>query len=183
MGNSNKRAKQALIDIYGEFCMFEKARIAERIEQMGGIRTYRSYVAEKKFKGKKISKQLTYHHLKHRSEGGPANIENGAVVAEIAHAYLYSLPRHQEEIINDMLRRFKINALEVNTQGIGNHESIEIDMSNYMTLPVYNNTVKQNRERTAKRQKKTENLSRAEVKRDTTRKIKEYYEREDDYDR
>lgn len=64
----NKTAKNELIKIYGEHCMFEKARIAERIEAMGGIRTYKSYVAEKRFKGKKISKQLTYHHLKHKSE-------------------------------------------------------------------------------------------------------------------
>ena len=44
--SSNKSAKNKLIDIYGEHCMFERARIAERIEQMGGIRTYRSYVDE-----------------------------------------------------------------------------------------------------------------------------------------
>ena len=78
MGKSNKRAKAALIEIYGDGCMFEKARIAERIEQMGGIRTYRSYVAEKRFKGKKIAKQLTYHHLVHKSDSGKATVENGA---------------------------------------------------------------------------------------------------------
>lgn len=33
--SSNKGAKKALIEIYGEHCMFAKARIAERIEQMG----------------------------------------------------------------------------------------------------------------------------------------------------
>lgn len=49
----NKDAKKALIEIYGERCMFEIAKIAERIEAMGGIRTYKSYTTEKRFKGKK----------------------------------------------------------------------------------------------------------------------------------
>lgn len=73
MGKSNKRAKSALIEIYGDGCMFEKARIAEKIEKMGGIRTYRSYVSEKRFKGKSIKKQLTYHHLRHKSERWTSN--------------------------------------------------------------------------------------------------------------
>lgn len=33
--SSNKGAKKALIEIYGDGCMFAKARIAEKIEQMG----------------------------------------------------------------------------------------------------------------------------------------------------
>ena len=73
MGKSNKRAKAALLEIYGDGCMFEKARIAEKIERMGGIKTYRSYVAEKRFKGKAIKKQLTYHHLRHKSERWTSN--------------------------------------------------------------------------------------------------------------
>ena len=33
--SKNKGAKKALIEIYGEHCMFERAKIAERIEQIG----------------------------------------------------------------------------------------------------------------------------------------------------
>ena len=178
MGKSNKRAKAALIEIYGDGCMFEKARIAERIEQMGGIRTYRSYVAEKRFKGKKIAKQLTYHHLVHKSDRGPATVENGAVVEATAHAYLHSLPRHQEEIINNMLRLYKINFIEMNTQGVVQHDTIEFDMSNYVTIPVYNDNDRYNRKKAINERKKIERLSRAQVKRETRRKIEEYYEEE-----
>ena len=47
------------------------------------------------------------HHLRHRSENGATSIENGANVAEVAHQYMHSLPRDQEEIINNMLRQWK----------------------------------------------------------------------------
>ena len=178
MGTSNKRAKAALIEIYGDGCMFEKARIAEKIEQMGGIRTYRSYVAEKRFKGKSIKKQLTYHHLRHKSEGGPASVENGAVVEATAHAYLHSLPRHQEEIINNMLRLYKINVIEMNTQGVVQHDAIEFDVSDYVTIPVYSDNERYNRKKAIQERKKGEHLSRAQIKRETRRKIEEYYEEE-----
>lgn len=177
MGKSNKRAKEELIKIYGNGCMFEKAKVAERIEQMGGIRTYRSYVAEKRFKGKPIKKQLTYHHLRHKSEGGPATVENGAVVEAVAHAYLHSLPRHQEEIANNMLRAYKINALEFNTQEVCQGLTIETDMSEYVTIPLYDDNEKYNRKK-AKEQKvriQTESFSRARTKTETMQKIKDYY--------
>ena len=50
---------------------------------------------------------MTYHHLRHREDGGKANIENGASINALAHCYLHSLPREQEEIVNNMLRDFK----------------------------------------------------------------------------
>ena len=178
MGKSNKRAKAALIEIYGDGCMFEKARIAEKIEQMGGIRTYRSYVAEKRFKGKSIKKQLTYHHLQHKSDRGPATVENGAVVEATAHAYLHSLPRHQEEIINNMLRAYKLNFIELSSEGVLNHGSVDIDMSEYITIPVYDDNDRYNRKKAINERKKGERLSRAQVKRETRRKIEEYYEGE-----
>ena len=178
MGKSNKRAKEELIRIYGDGCMFEKARIAQRIERMGGIKTYRSYVADKRFRGKSIKKQLTYHHLQHKSDGGPATVENGAVVEATAHAYLHSLPRHQEEIINNMLRAYKLNFIELSSEGVLNHGSVDIDMSDYITLPLYDDNARYNRRKAIEERKKGERLSRAQIKRETQRKIQEYYERE-----
>lgn len=179
MGKGNKKAKDKLIAIYGNNCMFASAKIAERIERMGGIRTYKSYVAEKKFKGKKISSQLTYHHLKHRSEGGPATVENGAVVAVTAHEYLHSLPRKQEEIINDMLRRYKLNALIVDTEGVQAHASVELDIEDCISIPVYNNTPQENQKRFEERKTKLEPTNRAKTKRETQKALQRYYEGED----
>lgn len=80
------------------------------MKQWAGIKTYRQYVQEHRYKLKKIiqlEKQMTLHHLIHRSEGGHTSEHNGAVVNSLAHGYLHSLPRHQEEIINNMLREYK----------------------------------------------------------------------------
>ena len=176
MGKGNRRAKDKLIALYGDKCMFASARIAERIEQMGGIRTYKSYVAEKKFKGKKISTQLTYHHLKHRSEGGPATVENGAVIAVTAHEYLHSLPRKQEEIINDMLRKYKLNALAFSSEGVQAHATIELDTADYISIPVYDNKPQKDKRRFDKEKTRLEPANRAKLKRETQKALDKYYE-------
>lgn len=106
----NRSIRQSLERIYGKGCMFQKALIAQRIEEMGGIKTYRQFIQERHYSLKEIRKleaTMTLHHLKHRSEGGPTTEENGAVINELAHRYEHSLPRHQEEIINNMLRDYK----------------------------------------------------------------------------
>ena len=107
--NKNRQIRQQLTRLYGEGCFFERAHIAEKIEKMGGIKTYKKFLQEKRYTGKKIVNQISMHHLCHRSEGGSTTVYNGANVSTIAHQYLHSLPRDQEEIINNELRRFKYN--------------------------------------------------------------------------
>ena len=107
--NKNRQIRQQLTRLYGEGCFFERAHIADKIEKMGGIKTYKKFLREKRYTGKKIVNQISMHHLCHRSEGGSTTVYNGANVSTIAHQYLHSLPRNQEEIINNELRRFKYN--------------------------------------------------------------------------
>lgn len=66
--NKNKQMRRQLERLYGKGCFFERAHIAEKIEQMGGIKTYKKFIQEKRYTGKKIIFQISYHHLKHRSE-------------------------------------------------------------------------------------------------------------------
>lgn len=177
--SSNKGAKNKLIEIYGRHCMFERARVAERIERIGGIKTYRSYLADKKFKGKRIVKQLTYHHLQHKSDGGKATEENGAVVDATAHAYMHSLPRHQEEIINNMLRAYKINFMELNQGQVLGAGTLEIeDEIEFISIPIETDEAEIRRARAIYEKKKQEQFSRAKVKEETRRKIEEYWENE-----
>ena len=71
--HKNKVIRERLERIYGEGCMFQRAYIAERIEQIGGIKTYKEYIREHKYtfkKVKKLEETMTLHHLKHRSERG-----------------------------------------------------------------------------------------------------------------
>ena len=106
----NRKIRELLEKIYGEGCMFQKAKIEKRIEQLGEIRTYRQFKEEHRYKLKKIKifeQMMSLHHLKHKSEGGQTTVDNGAVINSLAHTYLHSLPRADEEIINDMLREYK----------------------------------------------------------------------------
>ena len=160
MSKNNRSAKKELERIYGKGCFFERAHIAEKIEAMGGIRTFKIFVQEKKFKGKSISHQITYHHLKHRSEGGKATVENGANVEEIAHQYLHSLPRDQEEVINNMLREFKLNCVMMTGDGqIQEAKSISFDFGeDVLVIPLYDNDERHNPEiarQQAKERRKT----------------------------
>ena len=199
MSKNNRSAKKELERIYGKGCFFERAHIAERIEAMGGIRTFKIFVQEKKFKGKPISHQITYHHLKHRSEGGKATVENGANVEEVAHQYLHSLPRNQEEIINNMLREFKLNCVMMTGDGqVQEAQSISFNFGeDVLVIPLYDNDERHNPEvarqqaeerekakhtKEYKKKKKYERLqnpTRAMKKRELQRIIEE----EEDWDR
>lgn len=175
---SNKSARQELEMIYGKGCMFRKARIAERIEKMGGIRTYKSFVETRRYKSKKLYKLLetmTYHHLRHLENDGRTDVANGAIVNELAHQYLHSLPREQEEIINNMLREYK---KEFELRGgllVPSESSIDIiqpfttdltleETEDYLIIPLVNNT----REDDEKRK-----FNRAQEKRNTQKLIDE----------
>lgn len=123
--SSNKQARQELERLYGKGDMFKKARIAEKIEARGGIKTYKKFKEGTKFKEKKknqLEKRMTFHHLRHKANGGRTAPENGAIVNELAHEYLHSLPREQEEVINNMLREYKkaidIAVAEVKADGV-----------------------------------------------------------------
>ena len=199
MSNSNRSAKKELERIYGKGCFFNRAKVAEQIEAMGGIKTFKVFVQEKRFKGKPISHQITYHHLKHKSEGGKATVENGANVEEVAHQYLHSLPRNQEEIINNMLREFKLNCVMMTGDGrVQEAQSISFNFGeDVLVIPLYDNDERHNPEvarqqaeerekakhtKEYKKKKKYERLqnpTRAMKKRELQRMIEE----EEDWDR
>lgn len=148
---TNKSARQALEIRYGKKCMFNRAKIAEKIEQMGGIKTYKTFKKQCRYtknKLKKLEETLTYHHLVHRSEGGATTVENGAVINELAHQYIHSLPREEEELINDMLRSFKLSTAIVNSGVVIQTQQVDIPFlteeavqgDDFLVIPVYENT-------------------------------------------
>lgn len=108
--SSNKSVREELEREYGQGCMFKKAHIEEKVEAKRTIKTYKRFIQQQRFTRKKIKKleeMMTLHHLQHRSEGGKTNAENGAIVNALAHMYMHSLPREQEEFINNELRQYK----------------------------------------------------------------------------
>jgi len=105
----NKKVREKLEKQYGKGCMFKKAKVEEKIEKRV-IKTYRKFIENRKYTGKVIEfyeSQMNLHHLKHKAEGGATTVENSAEVCSLAHMYMHSLPRGQEEIINNILREYK----------------------------------------------------------------------------
>lgn len=110
MGNKNRSVRIALARIYGSGCMFKKSGVEDYIEKLGNIKTYKKYKESLHYKPKKIEvleEMMSLHHLKHKSEGGRTDEANGAIINILAHQYMHSLPRSQEEIINDYIREWK----------------------------------------------------------------------------
>ena len=146
----NKQARKELERIYGKGCFFARAKLAERLEQQGIEElSFKRFVESKRYRGKPISHRITYHHLKHRAEGGKATVENGANLEEIAHQFLHSLPRREEEKINNMLREWKLNFATLSGEEqeiVFGEESGTIELGlqdDFIEIPVYTQTKKQ----------------------------------------
>lgn len=123
--HKNKVIRERLEKIYGKGCMFQKALIAERIEAIGGIKTYKEYIEEHRYSFKKVKKlesTMTLHHIKHRADGGATSERNGAVVSALGQGYLHSLPKEHEEIVNGMLRDYKAGI------DSGRYERVDVEL-------------------------------------------------------
>lgn len=134
----NKKIRMQLEKMYGKGCFFARARLAERLEQIDKDLSFKRFVQKKIYSGKKISHQISLHHLQHSSEFGSTTVENGANVEEIAHQFLHSLPRDKEEIANNMLRQWKLNYVTINGEEAGtvDLENVEI-AEDVIVIPVY----------------------------------------------
>ena len=98
--SSNKNIHNELARIYGNKCMF----LATHSDNAH----YKKYT--KRYKSKELRRlirRITVHHLQHRSENGSTTIENCSLVSELAHRYIHTLPRDEEEIINNRIRHYK----------------------------------------------------------------------------
>ena len=101
---------------------------------------------------------------------------------------MHSLPREHEEIINNMLREFKVNCITM--QGNGKPEAAAAfqieENTDFMEIPLYDMETLPEYHRKAYRQKKrykdtksmkyrkAKNPSREEVKRRTQKEIEDY---------
>ena len=112
MRNCSK--KKELIKIYGRRSMYKAAKIDDIIKPLFG-KSYAEYEASEpfdEFKMDSMKKKLAYHHMQHVSENGGTDIDNGAIVTSLEHAFIHTLSRQEEEVVNNELRRFKENYLK-----------------------------------------------------------------------
>lgn len=95
--SSNKRAKEELIRLYGAECFIDKLKL--RIDP-----------TPKRYKGKgqmKKMKQLTFHHIKMRKDGGRATVENGALLSAENHAWFHQQSLQDQAVMNAMFQEYK----------------------------------------------------------------------------
>ena len=171
MGNKNKKVRIELARIYGSGCFFLRSGAEDYIEKLGTIRTYKKYKAGLKFKSKKMKVYediMTLHHLIHKSEGGAASVENGAIINAIAHQYMHSLPRNQEEIINDYIREWKKQMKrqdydEVKVQLV---DSLDIPYELKTTLFDIDDLIKRDKKRSIDKQRREERIEMQRIKKE-----------------
>lgn len=172
---SNKKKREELEHIYGKGSMFDKAKTEEYISSLPKIKGYARFVKEKHFTTKdirRLTKRMNYHHLEHRADGGGTTIENGAVVNELQHRYIHSLPRSHEEIINNHIRKWKADFISLTAEGVIESKEIDIDLSkDFIEIPAISYTDKKISK------KKLQEKQRRLEKREMQRIKKEYEER------
>jgi hypothetical protein len=94
--SSNKRAKEELIRHYGAECFIEKLKLRKE--------------PKKHYTGKgqmKRMKQLTYHHIKMKKDGGRATRENGALLSAENHSWFHQQSPQAQGYMNAMFQEYK----------------------------------------------------------------------------
>lgn len=151
--STNKRAKERLIELYGAECFIEKLHL--RIDKEP--RKYTSKGQMKKMK------QLTYHHIREKSKGGKATIENGALLSAENHSWFHKQSPTEQARMNDIFQQYK---------------ACKVVFVDELELPFKINAAIVTPEDLMPKPKKKHN--RAQVKRETMAAIQEYeYEDEE----
>ena len=94
--SSNKRAKQRLIKRYGSIDFLDRLQIK--------IPECKRYTSKGQLKR---MKQLTYHHIKKKSEGGNASVENGALLTDEHHVWFHQQPEEIQKELNEAFQELK----------------------------------------------------------------------------
>ena len=93
----NKQAKEKLIKLYGPECFIEKLKLRKDTEP-------------KRYKSKgqmKRMKQLTYHHIRMKKNGGRATVENGALLSAENHAWFHKQCPQNQNYMNELFQEYK----------------------------------------------------------------------------
>lgn len=160
--SSNKSIKEEMIRRYGAKCFIERLKLRDT----SGLR----------YKGKgqyKKMKMLTYHHIRMKSKGGKATIENGALLSAENHAWFHQQPKADQERMNQQFQDLKRNI----DNGYEECQVVlapESDITTPFELDIITASIDTTGQiKTQKKAKKKYN--RPKQKRKTQRLIKRYY--------
>ena len=151
--SSNKRAKEELIRRYGAECFIEKLKLRKDSEP-------KRYTG----KGQKAKmKQLTYHHIEMKKDGGKATIENGALLSAENHAWFHKQHAQYQTYMNNMFQEYKRQSDECQVVFVDNlHLDFEIKAMEFSI---------------GEREQKKEKYNRAKEKREFKKRIEEEFDR------
>ena len=92
----NKSVKNRMFQLYGKKCFIEKL----------GIRTgvSKKYKSSKQYRK---MKELTYHHIIMKSEGGETSIENGSILCVECHTWFHQQDKETQDILNELFQEIK----------------------------------------------------------------------------
>lgn len=94
---SNKKAKEKLIELYGAECFIEKLHLRVDTEP-------RKYTSKGQYKR---MKQLTYHHIKEKRNGGQTTVRNGALLSAENHAWFNKQSKEAQKQMNELFQQYK----------------------------------------------------------------------------
>ena len=161
MSNENKKARKKLEKTYGKGCFLERM----------GIRTIKGI--------KKFDRTITFHHLKKKSKGGRATVDNGANLAWENHEWLHSLPEEEQEKINEEIKKWKLNFLLTNKENknekYGTLSFADLTKREKCFIISLEKTTKEQLEEIQKEENKKEKIrfDRNKIKRNTQKLINE----------
>ena len=104
--SDNRKAKEELIKRYGAECFIEKLHLRKATKP----RRYTSKGQLKKMR------QLTYHHIKMKKNGGKATVENGALLSAENHRWFHQQSNQAQRYMNDMFQKYKKEMDEQNKE-------------------------------------------------------------------
>lgn len=170
--SSNKKVKEELIRRYGNKCFIERLKLRDtRGLKYKGCGQY------------KRMKQLTYHHIKMKKDGGKATIENGALLSAENHQWFHQQPNEEQRIMNGMFQDLKrrIDSQELPVIITDDLEApIEVECAE---ISIENNRLqvkklsKADKKREQRAKKKAEEKQKAKEKRKLQRLRKEFEDR------
>ncbi len=93
---SNKTAKERLIELYGNECFIDKLHLRKDKD--------RKYTSKKQMER---MKQLTFHHIKEKRNGGQATVENEALLSEENHIWFNKQSTEVQAKMNIIFQEYK----------------------------------------------------------------------------
>ena len=159
---SNKRVKQKLIERYGNIDFLDALKIK--------VPECKHYTSKGQLK---IMKQLTYHHILEKSKGGPATIENGALLTAEHHTWFHQQTPEIQRELNQKFQEFK------KQKDIECEASVVFVNDDELILPFELNIA----ELQINSQGRIKMYNRSQQKRETQQMVDEYMKEQRDYEK